>query len=285
MNIKTITLAAGDIVPALGQGTWYLGDDPAKRAQEVSALRTGMGAGMRLIDTAEMYGDGRSEKLVGEAISAAPREELFLVSKVLPENAGEKHIFQCCDATMNRMGVDYLDLYLLHWRGSVPLAETVRCLEQLKELGKIKNWGVSNFDIGDMEELWRIPGGRNCQVNQVLYHMGSRGIEYSLLPWMREHRVALMAYCPLAQGGALRRGLLTDPAVLAVAEKHRATPIQVLLAWCIRDGNTIAIPRTGHPDHTLENAGANALLLDEEDLALIDRQYAPPTRKMPLDEQ
>ncbi|MCB6499432.1 aldo/keto reductase [Colidextribacter sp. 210702-DFI.3.9] len=285
MNIKTITLAAGDIVPALGQGTWYLGDDPAKRAQEVSALRTGMGAGMRLIDTAEMYGDGRSEKLVGEAIAAAPREELFLVSKVLPENAGEKHIFQCCDATMNRMGVDYLDLYLLHWRGSVPLAETVRCLEQLKELGKIKNWGVSNFDIGDMEELWRIPGGRNCQVNQVLYHMGSRGIEYSLLPWMREHRVALMAYCPLAQGGALRRGLLTDPAVLAVAEKHRATPIQVLLAWCIRDGNTIAIPRTGHPDHTLENAGANALLLDEEDLALIDRQYAPPTRKMPLDEQ
>ena len=285
MNIKTITLAAGDIVPALGQGTWYLGDDPAKRAQEVSALRTGMGAGMRLIDTAEMYGDGRSEKLVGEAIAAAPREELFLVSKVLPENAGEKHIFQCCDATMKRMGVDYLDLYLLHWRGSVPLAETVRCLEQLKELGKIKNWGVSNFDIGDMEELWRIPGGRNCQVNQVLYHMGSRGIEYSLLPWMREHRVALMAYCPLAQGGALRRGLLTDPAVLAVAEKHRATPIQVLLAWCIRDGNTIAIPRTGHPDHTLENAGANALLLDEEDLALIDRQYAPPTRKMPLDEQ
>lgn len=285
MNIKTITLAAGDIVPALGQGTWYLGDDPAKRAQEVSALRTGMGAGMRLIDTAEMYGDGRSEKLVGEAIAAAPREELFLVSKVLPENAGEKHIFQCCDATMNRMGVDYLDLYLLHWRGSVPLAETVRCLEQLKELGKIKNWGVSNFDIGDMEELWRIPGGRNCQVNQVLYHMGSRGIEYSLLPWMREHQVALMAYCPLAQGGALRRGLLTDPAVLAVAEKHRATPIQVLLAWCIRDGNTIAIPRTGHPDHTLENAGANALLLDEEDLALIDRQYAPPTRKMPLDEQ
>ena len=285
MNIKTITLAAGDIVPALGQGTWYLGDDPAKRAQEVSALRTGMGAGMRLIDTAEMYGDGRSEKLVGEAIAAAPREKLFLVSKVLPENAGEKHIFQCCDATMKRMGVDYLDLYLLHWRGSVPLAETVRCLEQLKELGKIKNWGVSNFDIGDMEELWRIPGGRNCQVNQVLYHMGSRGIEYSLLPWMREHRVALMAYCPLAQGGALRRGLLTDPAVLAVAEKHRATPIQVLLAWCIRDGNTIAIPRTGHPDHTLENAGANALLLDEEDLALIDRQYAPPTRKMPLDEQ
>ena len=274
MNIKTITLAAGDIVPALGQGTWYLGDDPAKRAQEVSALRTGMGAGMRLIDTAEMYGDGRSEKLVGEAIAAAPREELFLVSKVLPENAGEKHIFQCCDATMNRMGVDYLDLYLLHWRGSVPLAETVRCLEQLKELGKIKNWGVSNFDIGDMEELWRIPGGRNCQVNQVLYHMGSRGIEYSLLPWMREHRVALMAYCPLAQGGALRRGLLTDPAVLAVAEKHRATPIQVLLAWCIRDGNTIAIPRTGHPDHTLENAGANALLLDEEDLGIMEMVFA-----------
>ena len=240
---------------------------------------------MRLIDTAEMYGGGRSEKLVGEAIANTPREELFLVSKVLPENAGEKHIFQCCDATMKRMGVDYLDLYLLHWRGSVPLAETVRCLEQLKEMGKIKNWGVSNFDIDDMEELWRISQGRNCQVNQVLYHMGSRGIEYSLLPWMREHQVALMAYCPLAQGGSLRRGLLNNSAVLAIAEKHHATPIQVLLAWCVRDGHTIAIPRTGHPDHTLENAGTNALTLDEEDLARIDRQYAPPTHKMYLDIQ
>ena len=149
----------------------------------------------------------------------------------------------------------------------------------------MKNWGVSNFDIDDMEELWRIPQGRNCQVNQVLYHMGSRGIEYSLLPWMREHQVALMAYCPLAQGGSLRRGLLNDPAVLTIAEKHHATPIQVLLAWCVRDGHTIAIPRTGHPDHTLENAGANALTLDEEDLARIDRQYAPPTHKMYLDIQ
>ena len=285
MDVKTITLASGATVPALGQGTWDLGDDPAARAREISALRTGVGAGMRLIDTAEMYGGGRSEKLVGEAIANTPREELFLVSKVLPENAGEKHIFQCCDATMKRMGVDYLDLYLLHWRGSVPLAETVRCLEQLKEMGKIKNWGVSNFDIDDMEELWRISQGRNCQVNQVLYHMGSRGIEYSLLPWMREHQVALMAYCPLAQGGSLRRGLLNNSAVLAIAEKHHATPIQVLLAWCVRDGHTIAIPRTGHPDHTLENAGANALTLDEEDLARIDRQYAPPTNKLYLDIQ
>ena len=285
MDVKTITLASGATVPALGQGTWYLGDDPAARAREISALRTGVGAGMRLIDTAEMYGGGRSEKLVGEAIANTPREELFLVSKVLPENAGEKHIFQCCDATMKRMGVDYLDLYLLHWRGSVPLAETVRCLEQLKEMGKIKNWGVSNFDIDDMEELWRISQGRNCQVNQVLYHMGSRGIEYSLLPWMREHQVALMAYCPLAQGGSLRRGLLNNSAVLAIAEKHHATPIPVLLAWCGRDGHTIAIPRTGHPDHTLENAGANALTLDEEDLARIDRQYAPPPHKMYLDIQ
>ena len=285
MDVKTITLASGATVPDLVQVTWYLRDDPAARAREISALRTGVGAGMRLIDTAEMYGGGRSEKLVGEAIANTPREELFLVSKVLPENAGEKHIFQCCDATMKRMGVDYLDLYLLHWRGSVPLAETVRCLEQLKEMGKIKNWGVSNFDIDDMEELWRIPQGRNCQVNQVLYHMGSRGIEYSLLPWMREHQVALMAYCPLAQGGSLRRGLLNNSAVLAIAEKHHATPIQVLLAWCVRDGHTIAIPRTGHPDHTLENAGANALTLDEEDLARIDRQYAPPTHKMYLDIQ
>ena len=285
MDVKTITLASGVTVPALGQGTWYLGDDQSKRAQEISALRAGVDAGMRLIDTAEMYGGGRSEKLVGEAIANTPREELFLVSKVLPENAGERHIFQCCDATMKRMGVDYLDLYLLHWRGSVPLVETVCCLEQLKEMGKIKSWGVSNFDIDDMEELWRVPQGRNCQVNQVLYHMGSRGIEYSLLPWMREHRVALMAYCPLAQGGSLRQGLLNDPAVLAIAEKHHATPIQVLLAWCIRDGHTIAIPRTGRPDHTLENAGANALTLDEEDLARIDRQYAPPTHKMYLDIQ
>ena len=259
MDVTTITLASGATVPALGQGTWYLGDDPAARAREISALRTGVGAGMRLIDTAEMYGGGRSEKLVGEAIANTPREELFLVSKVLPENAGEKHIFQCCDATMKRMGVDYLDLYLLHWRGSVPLAETVRCLEQLKEMGKIKNWGVSNFDIDDMEELWRIPQGRNCQVNQVLYHMGSRGIEYSLLPWMREHQVALMAYCPLAQGGSLRRGLLRGPGKNVVLGRLICGS-GILMGRGHLPGHAGAEPPSREFCHCVQGGGAAALV-------------------------
>ena len=197
----TVTLRNGVQVPALGLGTWFLGENKAARAREMESLRTGISAGMTLIDTAEMYGNGKAESLIKEVISDKKRDDLFLVSKVLPNNAGKHRLERALDDSMKRMGVEYLDLYLYHWRGSYPLEETVAELERVKKAGKIREWGVSNFDIDDMEELWMISEGRNCLVNQVLYHTGSRGIEYSLLPWMRKHDVALMSYCPLAQAG------------------------------------------------------------------------------------
>ena len=297
----TVTLANGTTVPALGQGTWYIGDSKSTHDEEALALRAGVTAGMTLIDTAEMYGNGRSERLVGDALASesvtgsaliqpdghalAPldRDEIFLVSKVLPTNAGDPDIFNSLEDTLDNLGVDHLDLYLLHWRGGIPLRETVRCMEQLVEEGKIGAWGVSNFDTDDMEELWRIPEGRNCQVNQVLYHPASRGIEYDLLPWMREHGVALMAYCPLAQAGTLRRGLFQSPELAEVARRHNATIPQVILAWDIRDGNSIAIPKSSTSAHTQENAAADAIELTDEDLALISRAYPAPNHKMPLD--
>ena len=278
-----VKLSNGAVVPAIGQGTWYIGETPSKRAQEIEAIRAGLEAGMTLVDTAEMYGSGLSEKLVGEAISSTDRKKLFIVSKVLPSNAGKKNMERSCDATLKRLDTDYLDLYLYHWRGSVPLAETVACLEELKTKGKIRAWGVSNFDTSDMEELFALPSGKNCAVNQVLYHLGSRGIEFDLLPWMRRHGVALMAYCPLAQAGTLRRGLFENKTVAAVAEKHGCDATQVLLSWCIRDGSTIAIPRSSKKEHTLLNAGADALKLDEEDFINLDKTFPPPSHKMPLD--
>lgn len=297
----TVTLANGDRVPALGQGTWYLGDSRATHDREALALRAGVRAGMTLIDTAEMYGNGRSERLIcdaldGTSVTGGPlreeggsraasldREDLFIVSKVLPSNAGRPDIFESCDNTLDNLGVDYLDLYLLHWVGPVPFAETVACMEELVAEGKIRAWGVSNFDTDEMEELWRVPGGSNCQVNQVLYHPASRGIEYDLLPWMRDHGVALMAYCPLAQAGTLRGRLFESPELAEVARRHDATVAQVALAWDIRGGDTIAIPRSSRSEHTIENAGADRIELTDEDLALISRAFPAPSHKMPLD--
>ena len=280
-----VKLKNGAEVPALGLGTWYLGDDAGRRAREIAALRTGIEKGMTLIDTAEMYGGGRSERLVGEAIKGTERGRLFIVSKVLPNNAGRRGIFRSCEESLQRLGTDYLDLYLLHWRGSVPLAETVECMEKLERDGMIRGWGVSNFDTDDMEELRRVKGGDGCLVNQVLYHAASRGIEYSLLPQMRERGVALMAYCPLAQGGSLRRGLFRSRVLNDIAARRGATVAQILLAWTIRGGNVIAIPRSSSPEHTAENAGADAIELTAEELAAIDREFAPPRRKEPLDIQ
>ena len=280
-----VRLKNGAEVPALGLGTWYLGDDAGRRAREIAALRTGIEKGMTLIDTAEMYGGGRSERLVGEAIKGTERGRLFIVSKVLPNNAGRRGIFRSCEESLKRLGTDYLDLYLLHWRGSVPLAETVECMEKLERDGLIRGWGVSNFDTDDMDELRRVKGGDGCLVNQVLYHAASRGIEYSLLPQMRERGVALMAYCPLAQGGSLRRGLFRSRALNDIAARRGATVAQILLAWAIRGGNTVAIPRSSSPEHTAENAGADAIELTAEELAAIDREFAPPRRKEPLDIQ
>ena len=278
-----VTLPDGVKVPAIGQGTWFLDERKLALEQEKQALTAGIGAGMTLIDTAEMYGSGKAEELIGRTIAGMKREDLFIVSKVYPHNAGRKNIFKSCMASMKRMGVDYPDLYLLHWRGSIPLSETVACMEQLKKEGKIRRWGVSNFDTDDMEELWSVPNGKNCAVNQVLYHVASRGIEYDLLPWMREHNVPLMAYCPLAQGGDLNRGLYENTVLKQIAKNHQATVSQVLLAFVLRGGDVIAIPRTGKADHALENAAADGVVLTMEELAMIEKEFPAPKRKIWLE--
>ena len=281
----TVRLNNGITVPALGQGSWYLGEDSRRRGQEVEAIRAGIRAGMTLIDTAEMYGNGAAEEMLGEALNGEDRTKLFLVSKVLPDNAGGSRLKKALEASLHRMGVKQLDLYLYHWRGNYPLEETVERLEEVKALGLINAWGVSNFDIDDMQELWRIPAGRNCLVNQVLYHTGSRGIEYSLLPWMRKHHVALMSYCPLAQAGSLKHGLFEDTILKKIAQAHGASVPQIMLAWNIRDGGTIAIPRSGRKTHVLENAGADAIELTADELTAIDRAFPKPDHKMYLDMQ
>ena len=280
-----VTLANGIVVPALGQGTWYLGENPATRQREITGIQQGVAAGMTLLDTAEMYGNGAAETMLGEALRTMDRTKLYLVSKVLPGHAGGTKLRKALEGSMQRLGVSYLDLYLYHWRGSYPLQETVRCLEDARKAGLIRAWGVSNFDVDDMEELWQLPGGSHCQVNQVLYHPGSRGIEYALLPWMRQQHVALMSYCPLAQTGTLRKGLFQNKKLQAIAAKHKATLPEILLAWNIRDGHTIAIPRSSRPEHTLSNARADTLCLTEEDYLLIDTAYPAPDHKVWLDMQ
>lgn len=279
----TLTLKNGVSMPRLGMGTWFLGENPRAEQTEIDALRAGLDNGMQLIDTAEMYGEGRSERLIGKAIRGYDRKDLFLVSKVYPHNAGRKHMFHSLEQSLANLGTDYLDLYLLHWRGSVPLKETVECMEQLVQEGKIRSWGVSNFDTDDMEELFSVPNGCHCAVNQVLYHLGSRGIEYDLLPWLTQHQIPVMAYCPLAQGGELRRGLLKAPVVQKVAKAHSVSEMQVLLAFVLRQKNVIAIPRSGHAEHVLENMQAADLELTCEEYARLDQAFPAPNRKTYLD--
>ncbi|MCI1901405.1 MAG: aldo/keto reductase [Bifidobacteriaceae bacterium] len=282
-----VTLPSGTSIPALGIGTWHTAETsiPRQRLREIDAIQTGISAGMTLIDTAEMYSNGKSEQLVGDATRNCDRSKLFLTSKVYPWNAGREHIFASCAASLERLQTDYLDLYLLHWRGSVPLEETVECMEELVHRGMIRAWGVSNFDTADMEELWKLPNADHCQVDEVLYHVGSRGIEYSLVPWLRDHGVAVMAYCPLAQGGTLHvqhTPLLNDPTLLSLAQKHHVTSAQIMLAWAIRDTHTIAIPMSTSSHHMRQNALADDLTLDHDDLALLDEAFPAPTHKVDL---
>jgi diketogulonate reductase-like aldo/keto reductase len=265
----------GHSVPVLGQGTWYIGDSTATRANEIAALRRGIECGMTLIDTAEMYGSGRAENLVGEAI-AGMRDRVYLVSKVLPSNASIEGTIRACEASLKRLGTDAIDLYLLHWRGRYPLRDTIKGFEQLIAQGKIRAWGVSNFDVDDMEELFA--GGDACAANQVLYNPEHRGIEYDLLPWCIAHHVTVMAYSPVGQGGKL----LNSAAIKSVARKHGVSPAQAALAWCLRQP-VVAIPKASSVKHAEENAAAADLALDAEDLAEIDRAYPPPKRKHPLD--
>ena len=281
--MQSVLLKNGETMPKLGMGTWYMGEDPFKAKNEIESLRLGFELGIPLIDTAEMYGEGLSEELVGQAIAPLDRKKLFLVSKVYPFNAGRRNIFRSCEDSLRRLGAEYLDLYLLHWRGSVPLKETVECMEELKASGKIRMWGVSNFDTRDMKELWNVPGGENCVVNQVLYHLGSRGIEFDLLPWMKEHQVAAMGYCPLAQKGSLRRGMYQDKNLQTVAARHNATPAQILLAFALLQDHLIPIPKAGTPEHVRLNAAAQEIHLTAEDLTILEHSFPAPKRKIYLD--
>ncbi|ALF09455.1 aldo/keto reductase [Parageobacillus thermoglucosidasius] len=279
---RVVTLPDGTTVPCIGQGTWHMGEKPQEKAKEIKALQLGIELGMKVIDTAEMYGNGASERLVGEAIKGR-RDDVFLVSKVYPHNAGLDKISTACENSLKRLGTDYLDLYLLHWRGRIPLEETIEGMEKLRKEGKILRWGVSNFDTDDMKELWNTTNGSNCATNQVLYHLGSRGIDFDLLPWHREHHVPIMAYSPLAQGGALRKQLLTDPIVNEIAKKYNVKPLQIALAWTIRTNDVIAIPKAGQEQHVLENAEAAAIELTQEDLKRLDEAFPKPRKKVPLD--
>lgn len=270
--MREITFPDGTRVPAIGQGTWHMGERADQRPREVAALRQGLELGLSLIDTAEMYAEGGAETLVGEAI-AGRRDQVFLVSKVYPWNASRRGIPQACERSLRRLGTDHLDLYLLHWPGEHPLEETVDAFEQLRERGLIRRWGVSNFDVADLDAL---PPG--CAANQVLYNPEARGIEFDLLPRQQAEGLPLMAYCPVGQGGALLR----DAALLEVARRHGASPAQVALAWALRQNGVMVIPKAVEPKHIEQNAAAHALRLDAEDLARIDRAWPAPTRKRSL---
>ena len=282
MAERTIRFGEHDAVPVIGQGTWYMGENQALHAQEVAALRAGIELGLAVIDTAEMYADGGAEEVVSEAIRGQ-RDRVVLVSKVYPWNAGGRKIASACEASLRRLNTDYLDLYLLHWRGDYSLQETVEGMEGLVVQGKIRRWGVSNLDYDDMQQLWQVDGGEQCATNQVLYHLASRGIEHDLLPWCQQQRLPVMAYCPLAQAGRLRNGLLNHTVVKNIAEARGVTAAQVLLAWVISHQGVLAIPKAASIEHVEQNAAALEIVLSAEELALLDKAYPAPGRKTPLD--
>ncbi|MDX8431815.1 MULTISPECIES: aldo/keto reductase [Mesorhizobium] len=276
-TIRTTMLPSGEPLPVLGQGTWKMGEDARRRADEVKALRLGLELGMTLIDTAEMYASGGAEEVVAEAI-AGRRDETFLVSKVLPSNASRAGVRRACENSLKRLATDRIDLYLLHWPGSVPLTETVEAFEALKAAGKIRHWGVSNFDTDEMEELVGLRDGGNVQTNQVLYNLSRRGPEFDLAPWSRERGIPLMAYSPVEQGALARNTRLE-----AIAARHNVTAAQIALAWVMAQPGVIAIPKASKPEHVRQNVAALDIGLTAEDCAELDRAFPPPTRKRGLE--
>ncbi len=275
-DIPTVTLADGTKVPALGLGTWNMGERADSAAREAAALAHGLDLGLTLIDTAEMYGDGGAEEIVARAIGQRS-DAAFIVSKVYPQNAGANSLPAACDRSLRRLGRECIDLYLLHWRGRIPLAETVDALERLRAAGKIRRWGVSNFDTGDMEELYALPDGRNCAVNQVLYNLTERGIEWRLREWCNTHHVALMAYSPVAQGALLGNGKL-----VAIARIAGVSPVQLALGWVLAQPQVIAIPQSSNSAHIDEIRAAADLRLDARVLEALDVAFPPPVRARPL---
>jgi len=268
--LPQVTLPNGERVPAFGQGTWHMGEDRRGGAEEAAALKLGIELGMTLIDTAEMYGSGRAEEIVGEA-AQGQRDKLFIVSKVLPYNASRKGVIDACERSLKRLKTDRLDLYLLHWRGSVPLAETLEAFMRLQRDGKIRHHGVSNFDLDDMQEWVALAGGETVAANQILYNLQRRGPEWKLIPWCRERRIAIMAYTPLGQGRMLQHKALGE-----IASRHGATPAQVALAWLLRQDGMIVIPKASRQEHVRDNRGALDLRLTPDDIAALDRAFPPP---------
>ncbi|MGF1478184.1 MAG: aldo/keto reductase [Cyanophyceae cyanobacterium] len=279
--MRTLLLPSGREIPGLGQGTWRMGENPAERQSEIDALQLGIELGMTLIDTAEMYGEGGAEAMIAEAIAPC-RADVFLVSKVYPHNASRQGAIAACERSLKRLKTDYLDLYLLHWRGTVPVAETLKAFQSLQQAGKIRDYGVSNFDLDDMEEALAAPVGKAIATNQVLYNLAHRGIEWDLLPWCRQQGIPIMAYSPIEQAAQGRQGLLNHPQLKAIAAQHSATPAQVALAWLLRQENVIVIPKATKIEHVKENRAALDLTLTNEDLAALDQAFKPPHRKVSL---
>ena len=291
-DIKNITvqLPDGSSMQKLGQGTWKMGEDDRKAEKEVAGLQYGIDLGLSMIDSAEMYADGKAEMIAGRAIQRYDRKDIYLISKVYPQNACREHIYSSLDRSLKLLGTDYLDMYLLHWREDADLSEVVYLMEELKEKGKIRRWGVSNFDVADMEDLWKVPDGNKCCVNQILYNLGTRGIEYDLLQWQREKQVPFMAYTPVGQAGALvteagvsKEALMSDKNVLEVAEKHGISVVQLLLAFVLRLDDMIAIPKAVSPEHIDENAATLDIVLTDEDLEQLSASFPAPTEKKPME--
>jgi aldehyde reductase len=275
--MKTVALPSGALVPAYGQGAWNMGDDRALRAEELATLRLGLDSGATLIDTAEMYGDGRSEELVGEAI-AGRRDEAFVVTKVYPHNASRKGIPAACERSLKRLKTDRIDLYLLHWRGSIPFAETIDAFAALQKAGKIRQYGVSNLDLAEMKEIWQLPGGKAVAANQLLYNLTRRGIEWNLLPWLRERKVPVMAYSPIEQGR-----LPGNPKLADFAKRYGMTASQAALAWLLSKDGVIVIPKTSRRQRLKENLLALDKPLDPAQLAELDRLFRPPAGPQALE--
>jgi diketogulonate reductase-like aldo/keto reductase len=274
--MRMVTLAGGEQVPTLGLGTWRMGERAGERSAEAAALRAGLDLGLTLIDTAEMYGEGGAEEVVADAIEGR-RDEVFIVSKVYPHNASRDGAAAACERSLARLRTDRIDLYLLHWRGRYPLSETIEAFERLRADGKIRHWGVSNFDTTDMDELHGVSPAPSCVANQVLYNLGERGIEWDLISACRKSKVAVMAYTPLGEGTVLH-----DPAVTAVAVRHGVEPAAVALAWILRHDGMIAVPKAARLNHLSANAAAADLLLDDDDLTQLDTAYPPPAGASPL---
>lgn len=279
--MKSVTI--NDVkLPAIGIGTWHMGNSSIHHDNEIAAIRSALNQGARAIDTAEMYGDGRSEKLVDQAIKPYDRSKLFIIDKVLPSNASKIKLEHSLDRSLKTVGTDYFDLYLLHWRGGIPLAETIHELERVKKAGKIRAWGVSNFDVADLQEMWSLIGGHNCAANEDLYNLDERGIEFDLLPLMKEHQLPSIAYSPLSEKDSLGGSLTQNSTLKAIANGHHVSIYQIMLAWTIREGNVLSIPQTSNSQHAIDNVKAGEIKFSTDELAALKKEFPAPDHKVPL---